>query len=82
MDDTKLKYVRLSNYDSFIIFPMIIEHSTFSHLDPVSAGFCYIDEGKVSCFGESYSLGIGSKSDDTALATKQVFGVDAFLALI
>lgn len=39
--DTRQKYVRLKEYDSFIFFPMIIEHSTFKHLQPISAGFCY-----------------------------------------
>ena len=82
MDDTKLKYVRLKAYDEIIIFPMLLEHSTFKNLNPISAGFCYIDQDKVSCFGESVSLGIGGLEDDTQQATKQVFGVDAMLALL
>lgn len=82
MDNTKLKYVRLKAYDEIIIFPMLLEHSTFKHLNPISAGFCYIDNGKVSCFGNSVSLGIGSKDDDTQQATKQVFGIEAMLALL
>lgn len=82
MDDTKLKYVRLKAYDEIIIFPMLLEHSTFKHLNPISAGFCYIDDGKVSCFGRSVSLRIESMEDDTKMATKQVFGIDAMLALL
>jgi hypothetical protein len=82
MDTTKQKYVRLKNYDSFIFFPQIIEHSTFSHLNPISAGFCYLnDDNVVKCFGRSISLGIDSRIEDTELATKQVYGIDAMLSL-
>jgi hypothetical protein len=82
MDDTKLKYVRLAEYDEIIIFPMILEHSTFKYLNPISAGFCYIDDGKVSCFGNSVSLKLNSMEDDSKLATKQVFGINAMIALL
>jgi len=83
MDTTKQKYVRLKSYNSFIFFPQIIEHSTFKHLNPVSAGFCYLDgDNVVKCFGKSISLGIDSDPEDTKLATKQVYGIDAMLALI
>ena len=82
MDDTKLKYVRLKEYDEIIIFPMLLEHSTFRNLNPISAGFCYIDQDKVSCFGDSVSLKLGGLEDDTQQATKQVFGIAAMLALL
>jgi len=82
MNDTKLKYVRLKAYNEIILFPMLLEHSTFEHLNPISAGFCYIDDCKVSCFGRSVSLNIHSMEDDTKIATKQVFGIDAMLALL
>ena len=81
MDDTKLKYIRLKEYDSVIIFPMIIEHIKFKNMNPISAGFCYVEENKVTCFGESFSLDLKSLSNDTEMATKQVFGFDAMLAL-
>lgn len=84
MFDNKHKYVRLKKYDQFIFFPMITEHSTFKNLNPISAGFCYLDneDKQLRCFGESYSLGIGAMEDDTQLATKQVYGIDAMLALL
>jgi hypothetical protein len=83
MDTTKQKYVRLKELDSFIFFPEIIEHSTFKHLNPISAGFCYLnDDDIVKCFGGSISLGIDSNSEDTILATKQVYGFDAMLKLL
>ena len=37
---------------------------------------------KVSCYGSSYSLNLKSEEDDTKEATKQVFGIDAMLALL
>lgn len=83
--DTKQKYVKLKEYDSIIIFPCIIEHSEFKRLNPVSAGFCYLNSeiDRVDCFGESHSLGLSSNvKEDTLQATKQIFGIDAMLTLL
>lgn len=82
MDETKMKYVRLKQYDEIIIFPCIIDHSEFEFMNPISAGFCYIGNNKVECFGESFSLKLKSDLDDTKIATKQAFGIDAMLELI
>jgi len=82
MDEEKLKYVRLKEYDEIIIFPMVMEHSKFKNFNPISAGFCYIQKNKVSCFGESFSLNLKSKEDDTLKATRQVFGNDAMIELL
>lgn len=79
MFDTKQKYVRLERYDEIIIFPCLIEHSEFKNLNPISAGFCYIGDNEVNCFGESYSLKLKSHEDDSNLATKQIFGFDAMM---
>ena len=82
-ETTRHKYIRLERYNEFIFFPEIIEHSQFRNLKPISAGFCYLDndDNIVNCFGESVSLGLKSKEDDTKLATKQVYGYDAMLAI-
>ena len=78
----KMKYVKVGDYNSIIIFPMIIEHSKFKYLNPTTAGFCYISEDKVECFGNSISLGLkADEYEDTILATKQYCGVDAMLKL-
>jgi hypothetical protein len=40
----------------------------------ISAGFCYIGEKGVECFGESVSLGLPSNpEEDSKLATRQFF---------
>lgn len=80
--DTKQKYVRLKQYDTIIIFPEVLNHSDFKHMNPVSAGFCYVEKEKIQCFGESYSLRMKSDPEDTKIATKQIFGVEAMLALL
>ena len=67
--------------DSIIIFPMIIEHSSFKGRNPVSAGFCYIYEEEVCCFGESFSLGIKANENDSEIATRQIFGFDVMCKL-
>lgn len=77
MNDTKQKYVRVEPYNQIIIFNAMTDHSTFKNLNPVSAGFCYIDAGKVSCFGHSVTLGIDSNKGDSFHATKQLFGWEA-----
>lgn len=77
MLDTRQKYVRLKEYNQIIIFPQIIEHSTFKRLEPISAGFCCIDPHNINCFGESISLNLKSMEDDSFMATKQVFGWEA-----
>lgn len=75
--DTKQKYVRLKEYNQIIIFHPATEHSKFKNMNPISAGFCYVNDDKVECFGESISLGIKSMEDDSYIATKQIFGWDA-----
>ena len=70
----KQKYVRLNQYNEIIIFPEVINHSTFKYLNPISAGFCHIQDRKVVCFGDSVSLNLKSKEDDSEKATFQLFG--------
>ena len=78
----KMKYVKVGDYNSIIIFPMIIEHSDFKNFKPTTAGFCYISNDKVDCFGESVSLRLKSNERlDTIDATKQYCGIEAMLKL-
>ena len=77
-----MKYVKIGDYDSIVIFPEIVEHSTFKYLSPSSAGFCYISEDRIVCFGESISLKLKSEEkEDTMLATKQYCGIEALINL-
>ena len=71
----KLKYVRLKEYNSVIVFPEIIQHSDFKFLEPVSAGFCFIntENREVVCYGQSVSLGLNSDPKDSEYATWQFF---------
>ena len=76
----KMKYIKVEDYNSVIIFPQVISHDTFKHLNPISAGFCYISEDKVHCFGESISLRLKSNEyEDSFQATKQYCGVEYLL---
>lgn len=81
----KLKYIKLPEYNSIVIFPCVINHSSFRHKNPVSAGFCNIDTENevVKCYGESIGLDLKSnQEEDTKLATIQVFGTEAFINYI
>ena len=75
---TKIKYVRVKQYNGIIMFPDWIEHVKFKHLEPISAGFCQILETpqKVVCYGSSSSLQLDSIPDeDSNFATKQYFNL-------
>lgn len=80
--DRKQKYVKIGEYSEIIIFPCTIDHDTFRHLNPISAGFCYIDPDEVRCFGKSFTLKLDSDpKNDSFYATKQLFGFEASLKL-
>lgn len=79
----KMKYVKVGDYNSIVIFPQIIEHSAFKYLNPKSAGFCYVNQDKVECFGRSVSLGLdANEKEDTQEATKQYCGIEAMIKLL
>ena len=80
--DTRQKYVRLKQRDVIIILSEVLKHSDFKEMNPVSAGFCHISENKVACFGESVSLQMKSDPEDSIIATNQIFGMEAVLALL
>lgn len=69
------KYIRTQE-NEIVFFPMGIEHSNFIAFKPISAGFCVIEDNMVTCLGESFSLSINSKADDSEIATLQVFGME------
>ncbi len=78
---TKHKYVRVEGL-GFILWPMSDEifHSHIGQVarcemyegNIVSAGFAYIGEGGVDCRGESESLGIKSRADDSMALAEQL----------
>lgn len=70
------KYVRLPG-NEIVIFPKSLEHLTFKHLNPITAGSCIVDgdRKKVFCFGVSITLHLqADEKEDTKLATLQIFG--------
>jgi len=76
LKDQIQKYVRLPG-NEIIIFSKLVEHFTFKHLNPVTAGLCIIDpqKKKVNCFGQSMTLRLqADEENDTRLATLQIFG--------
>ncbi len=75
---TKIKYVRVKQFNGIIMFPEWISHDTFKNLNPISAGFCTIFPltRVVDCFGSSSSLKLDSIPDeDSNFATKQYFNI-------
>ena len=74
----RAKYIMLDQWgyasDALIIFPASMSHvntaSNFGGKDNVlSAGFITIDiDGKPKCYGESRSLGVKSRPEDTTIA--------------
>jgi hypothetical protein len=77
---TKTKYV-ITDRNIIIIFPEYIEHRQFSSFNPISAGFISIGvngKGAMSCqcYGESISLGLASRPEDTEIAARQLNMMD------
>jgi len=76
----KQKYV-ITEHGEIIVFPELIQHSTFRNFNPISAGFIYFglnEDGNptCSCYGDSVSLNLKSRpEDDTKLAIRQL-GMD------
>jgi hypothetical protein len=74
------KYV-ITEHGEIIVFPELIQHSTFRYFNPISTGFISFglnEEGNptCSCYGESHSLNLVSKpEDDTKIAIRQL-GMD------
>ena len=76
----KVKYIR-TKHNEIIVFSELLQHSDFKHFEPISAGFISIGIGKdrnpdCTCHGQSASLGLGAREDDTLLAQKQILGLD------
>lgn len=74
----KVKYIR-TNKNQIIVFPEYHQHSEFKKFEPISAGFIsigYNDKKEIDCkcYGESVSLNLKSKDDDTILAKRQILG--------
>ena len=60
--------------DVVVIFYIGLAHSTFSNLNPHSAGFIDFKDGKPICFGKSLSLGLESNPErDSRIANRQIF---------
>lgn len=61
----KMKYV-IFNDDTFVIMPSSRNHSDAKQIGiPKSAGFCSIGKNGFICYGESVSLNLKSKEDDS-----------------
>ena len=75
-----VKYIRTSD-NAIIVFPEFINHDTFRHLKPKSAGFIAIgsngkNEPIIECYGKSISLDMESDPRDTDLARSQILGYE------
>ena len=69
----KYKYIKFE-YGDFVVFPPVINHNDMARMAnrtgdvgaAVSAGFVDTqDGGELHCFGESISIGIKSKPEDS-----------------
>jgi hypothetical protein len=76
------KYIRTKD-NKIIVFSGLQLHSEFKHFKPISAGFISFGIGadenpNCTCYGESISLDLKSKEDDTQLAKRQILGYGYF----
>ena len=74
-DNPKYIVIEGSMTDDIFIFPNYKDHSEVAFAlkgfgEVVSAGFVYIDEDNVKCFGQSASLKLQARDVDSLLAQK------------
>lgn len=82
----KLKYI-LTKPGAFVIFHPVTAHNEMAkglYGEPVSAGFCYLDiitpkpeeyqapKLSVRCFGESISMNLKSRPEDSEYITNKI----------
>lgn len=82
--ETIQKYIMTANKE-IVLFPCSIAHNLLDKLKPVSAGYCRINRKKkiVECYGEASSIKLKSNEKiDSEVATFQIFGIDAALAVL
>ena len=80
----KAKYIVIDVYGSRAELPVVFSElqkhadiaNSFDHVGKViSAGFVQISsDGYYQCYGDSYSLGIGSRDNDSKLLNKMLGG--------
>jgi hypothetical protein len=72
-----MKYVIIEQSDCEVpvLFPDLVDHSTFSNLNPISAGFVTLltDQGFVYVHGESVSLKLKSRIEDADLIKRMLY---------
>lgn len=78
----KTKYVITSD-NKIIIFPELLQHSEFKKFNPISAGFISFGVNNqrnpsCTCYGESISLGLTSREEDTQIAQEQLNMLDDY----
>lgn len=88
-----LKYIVFENngYEEFLIFNKTLSHEEVAKKlcgkDSIKgAGFCSSDKVKgldvIRCFGNSVSLNVKSRKEDSKLLTKEIFGIENMMTLI
>lgn len=78
----KTKYV-ITSGGEIIVFTELIQHKEFVRFNPVSAGFISFGVNKVgnptcTCYGESISLKLKSREEDTDIAKRQLNMLDEY----
>lgn len=77
---SKYIIIKADGFEQPIVFPELMQHTAVAHMMTngdkervVSAGFCVVNEdGKYSCYGESWSLGIKSREGDSRVLTRML----------
>lgn len=78
----KTKYI-ITKDNIIIVFPELLQHSDFKEFNPISAGFISFGVNKqgnpsCTCYGESISLDLKSREEDTEIAKKQLNMLDDY----
>lgn len=75
----KAKYIiaEVNGLPTPFVFPEWVTHANVAMLlnvKPVAAGFTHIAEDKFVCYGDSVSLKIGARAEDSSILTRTLGG--------
>ena len=77
----KYVIVRLGGIEQPFVFSELMTHADVVRAlggEIISGGFCYIDEHRYFCYGESVSLKVKSRAQVDADLINRLFGIDEF----
>ena len=72
MQQTKYVIIETHGIEVSIVFSELLNHSIFSNLNPISAGFVWIKDNNVKTGDESIGLELSSRPQDYSIISRDL----------